>query len=261
MPSHVMVFIFTIFGTHPTFTIKFITFHYHSLRKEYQIRPMDDGHTPTRMRTEAIIGSSGYLVRLSSMDKADDTPGSIIQSLSAGNMTVLDQVYDAYRDDFIHWARQRFHSINRDDILDAWHDTMIIFYEQIREKKLTQLTCELRTYLFAIGYRRLIKMHNKNGTIEPIEDILTNQEINEIINVSEPEEINDQKEKVLVTAIEELPDQTLQILIKRFMWKKSIPRITMEMGYESENLVSIILSRGINQLKKLIMERVVDKHL
>ena len=195
------------------------------------------------------------------MKKDDFIPGNIIRTLSAGNMNVLDRVYDANRDIFIDWAGQRFHLKNRQEILDAWHDTMIIFYEQIREKKLTQLTCELRTYLFAIGYRRLIKMHNKNGKIEPIEDILTNQEINEIINVSEPEEIDDQKEKVLVTAIEELPDQTLQILIKRFMWKKSIPRITMEMGYESENLVSLALSIGINQLKKLIMERVVDKHL
>ena len=195
------------------------------------------------------------------MKKVDFKPGNIIRSVSAGNMNVLDRVYDAYRDVFIDWAGQRFHLKNRQDILDAWHDTMIIFYEQIREKKLTQLTCELRTYLFTIGYRRLIKMHNKNGTIEPIEDILTNQEINEIINVSEPEEINDQKEKVLVTAIEELPDPTRQILIKRFMWKKSISRITMDMGYKSENLVSIILSRGINQLKKLIMERVGDKHL
>ena len=195
------------------------------------------------------------------MKKDDFIPGNIIRTLSAGNMNVLDRVYDANRDIFIDWAGQRFHLKNRQEILDAWHDTMIIFYEQIREKKLTQLTCELRTYLFTIGYRRLIKMHNKNGKIEPIEDILTNQEINEIINVSEPEEIDDQKEKVLVTAIEELPDQTLQILIKRFMWKKSIPRITMEMGYESENLVSIALSIGINQLKKLIMERVGDKHL
>lgn len=257
MPSDVMVFLFTIFGTHPTFTIKFITFHYHSLRKEYQIRPMDDGHTPTRMRTEAIIGSSGYLVRLSSMDKADDTSGSIIQSLSAGNMTVLDQVYDAYRDDFIHWAKQRFHSINRDDILDAWHDTMIMFYEQIRDKKLTHLTCEVKTYLFTIGYRRLIKMVKKSEKTDLIEDINANNDIDESINVLELEEINEQKEKLLLTAIEELPNKTRQILIKRFLGKKSIPQITTEMGYESENAVSVTLSRGLKQLKKLIMEQML----
>ena len=195
------------------------------------------------------------------MKKDDFIPGNIIRALSAGNRNVLDRIYDTYRDVFIDWAAKRFHIKNRQDILDAWHDTMIMFYEQIREKKLTQLTCELKTYLFTIGYRRLIKMHNKNGKIELIEDVVANHDINESIEVSELEEINDQKEKLLVTSIEELPDQTRQMLIKRFMWKESIAKIAMEMGYESENLVRKTLFRGINQLKKLIMERVIDKHL
>jgi DNA-directed RNA polymerase specialized sigma24 family protein len=100
------------------------------------------------------------------MKKVDFMPGYIIRSVSAGNMDVLDQVYDAYRDDFIDWAGQRLQIENREKILDAWHEIMIMFYEQIRDKKLTKLTCELRTYLFAIGYRRLIEMHKKNGKIE-----------------------------------------------------------------------------------------------
>jgi RNA polymerase sigma factor (sigma-70 family) len=189
------------------------------------------------------------------MEKSDSIPGSIIQSLSAGNMTVLDKLYDAYRDDFIHWARQRFYLKNRDDILDAWHDTMIMFYEQIRDKKLTHLTCEVKTYLFTIGYRRLIKMHKKDEKTDLVEDINANNDIDESINVLELEEINEQKEKLLMAAIDELPNKTRQILIKRFMGKKSIPQITTEMGYESENAVSVTLSRGLKQLKKLIMER------
>jgi RNA polymerase sigma factor (sigma-70 family) len=191
------------------------------------------------------------------MKKVDFMPGYIIRSVSAGNMDVLDQVYDAYRNDFIDWAGQRLQIENREKILDAWHEIMIMFYEQIRDKKLTKLTCELRTYLFAMGYRRLIEMHKKNGKIELLEDILANHDINEGIDLSELEEIKDQREKLLVTSIDELPDQTRQILIKRFMGKKSIPQIAKELGYESENLVSIILSRGINQLKKLILERMV----
>lgn len=195
------------------------------------------------------------------MKKDDFIPGNIIRSLSAGNMNVLDRVYDAYRDVFIKWAGQRFHLKNRQDILEAWHDTMIIFYEQIRDKKLKQLTCELRTYLFTIGYRRLIKMHKENGKMELMEDISAIQDINESIDISELEEINGQKEKLLVASIDELPDQTRRMLIKRFMGKKSIPQITTEMGYESENAVSVTLSRGLKQLKKLIIKRMVDKHV
>ena len=67
-------------------------------------------------------------------------------------------------------------------------------------------------------------MHNKNGKIELMEDRLANQDLNETIDFSELGEINDQKEKLLVTSIDELPDQTRQILIKRFMRKSLFPR-------------------------------------
>jgi RNA polymerase sigma factor (sigma-70 family) len=193
------------------------------------------------------------------MEKAESIPESIIRSLSEGNMKVLDQLYDTYRDDFLRWAGQRFHVKNRDDLLDAWHDTMIMFYEQVRDKKLTQLTCEVKTYLFTIGYRRLIKLHKKNEKIDLVEDINANNDIDESINVLELEEINEQKEKLLMTAIQELPSKTRQILIKRFMGKKSIPEIKAEMEYESENAVSVTLSRGLKQLKKLIMERMASQ--
>jgi DNA-directed RNA polymerase specialized sigma24 family protein len=48
------------------------------------------------------------------------------------------------------------------------------------------------------------------------EDLSANNDIDESINVLELEEINEQKEKLLMTAIEELPNKTRQILIKRF---------------------------------------------
>ncbi|HZV43149.1 MAG TPA: sigma-70 family RNA polymerase sigma factor [Saprospiraceae bacterium] len=211
------------------------------------------------MRSVVLIKPPGYLLRLSSMEKAESVSESIIRSLSEGNMKVLDQLYDSYRDDFLRWAGQRFHVKNRDDLLDAWHDTMIMFYEQVRDKKLTQLTCEVKTYLFTIGYRRLIKWHKRNEKIDLVEDVNANNDIDESINVLEQEEINEQKEKLLMTAILELPNKTRQILIKRFMGKMSIPEIMAEMEYGSENAVSVTLSRGLKQLKKLIMERMASQ--
>jgi len=62
-----------------------------------------------------------------------------------------------------------------------------------------------------------------------------------------------------MTAILELPNKTRQILIKRFMGKMSIPEIMAEMEYGSENAVSVTLSRGLKQLKKLIMERMASQ--
>ncbi|MEP6794053.1 MAG: sigma-70 family RNA polymerase sigma factor [Saprospiraceae bacterium] len=190
------------------------------------------------------------------MEKENKTTAdTLLHSLSGGNMAVLDQLYDDHRDDFIRWAGQRFHIQNRDDLIDAWHDTMIMFYENVRDKKLTHLTCEVKTYLFTIGYRRLLKMHNKAKQTDLIEEFDANINIDESINVYESEEVNEKQQTILKEAVMELPDKSRQILVMRFMEGKSVPEIMRALGYTSENAVSVTLSRGLKRLKEIISER------
>lgn len=208
------------------------------------------------MRAEAILSLSSRPLGLYRMEKENKTAANtLLQSLSAGNMAVLDQLYDDYRDDFIGWAGQRFHIQNRDDLIDAWHDTMIMFYEQVRDKKLTYLTCEVKTYLFTIGYRRLLKMHNKMKRTDLVEEFDANINIDESINVYEYEEVSAQQQTMLKEAVSELPEKSRQILVMRFLDGKSIPDIMKTLGYTSENAVSVTLSRGLKKLKEIISER------
>lgn len=198
-------------------------------------------------------------VRLNAMEKEKPSPNALLMSLSEGNMAVLDQLYDDYRDDFFRWAGQRFQGINRDDLLDAWHDTMIMFYEQVRDKKLTNLTCEIKTFLFTIGYRRLLRMHKMSERIDLVEVFDANINIDQSINVSESEEMAEQQQIILMAAIRELPEKSRQILVMRFMDGKSIPQIMQEMSYASENAVSVTLSRGLKKLKEMISERMATQ--
>lgn len=68
------------------------------------------------------------------MEDNKQSPDLLIRSLVDGDMNVLDQIYDTYRDDFLRWAKSKFPAALRDDLLDAWHDTMIVFYEQVRDR-------------------------------------------------------------------------------------------------------------------------------
>ena len=198
-------------------------------------------------------------VRLKAMEKEKPSPNALLKSLSEGNMAVLDQLYDDHRDDFLRWAGQRFQGINRDDLLDAWHDTMIMFYEQVRDQKLTNLTCETKTFLFTIGYRRLLRMHKKAERIDLVDVFDANINMDQSINMSESEEMTEQQQSILKKAIGELPEKSRQILVMRFMDGKSIPQIMKEMKYASENAVSVTLSRGLKKLKELISERMATQ--
>ena len=207
------------------------------------------------MRAEATLNAFIEHSWLYTMDKAKQTANELIQSLSSGNMSVLDQLYDLYRDDFVRWAGNRFQVKGRDDLLDAWQDAMIMFYEQVRDKRLVNLTCEMKTYLFLIGYRRLLKMHKKMERIDLVDEFDANINIDQSINVLDNEEMIEEQQNTLKAAISELPEKSRQILILRFMEGKTIPQIMQEMGYTSENAVSVTLSRGLKKLKELITER------
>jgi len=183
----------------------------------------------------------------------------LLQSLADGDMAVLDQIYDTYRDDFLRWSKSRFQSADRADLLDAWHDTMIMFYEQVRDRKLTHLTCELKSFLFLIGYRRLIRIHKAAEKTDLVDELNANIQIEESINALESEEMDDERRTLLIQAVNELPEQSRRILMLRFVEGKSVSDIMETMGYTSVNAVSVTLSRCLKKLKDSIGERMVQQ--
>lgn len=194
--------------------------------------------------------------------KIEDLDGNTIVSLIVqGKMEVLDQVYASYKPAFLNWARQRYPSTNQQDIVDSWHDAVIAFYEQVISKKLTVLTCELKTYLFTIGYRSLIKKHKKIQRIiedTEIDKHLISASLNLFFEVEDP--LKEQKE-ILLKEINELPTQSQQILMLRFIDGKSLKDISEIVNYKSLNVLSATISRSLKILKNKIQgKQELKKH-
>ncbi len=183
----------------------------------------------------------------------EDLDGNTIISLiSQGNMEVLDQVYTTYKPAYLNWARQRFPSTNQQDIVDSWHDSIIAFYEQVISKKLISLTCEIKTYLFTIGYRSLLKKHKKIQKIfddEEIDKKLIDASLNLFFEEEDP--LKEQKE-MLLKEINQLPTQSQQILMLRFIEGKSLKDISEIVNYNSLNVLSATISRSLKLLKTKI---------
>ena len=183
----------------------------------------------------------------------EDLDGNTIISLiSQGNMEVLDQVYTTYKPAYLNWARQRFPSTNQQDIVDSWHDSIIAFYEQVISKKLISLTCEIKTYLFTIGYRSLLKKHKKIQKIfddEEIDKKLIDASLNLFFEEEDP--LKEQRE-MLLKEINQLPTQSQQILMLRFIEGKSLKDISEIVNYNSLNVLSATISRSLKLLKNKI---------
>jgi len=100
-----------------------------------------------------------------------------------------------------------------------------------------------------------LKMHKKSERIDLVGEIDVNIHIDESINVQEEEEMIEAQQNILKAAVNELPETSRRILVMRFMEGKTIPQIMQEMGYTSENAVSVTLSRGLKKLKEIINQR------
>ena len=62
----------------------------------------------------------------------------------------------------------------------------------------------------------------------------------------------DEKQTLLNKKIVELPEQSRRMIMLRYVDGKSIAEIKNEMNYQSENAISVNLSRTLKKLKELI---------
>lgn len=176
----------------------------------------------------------------------------IFEALRSGQMEAFDQIYKMHRTEFIYVAASKFREVPKDDIIDAWQDSVISFFEQIRDRKLVSLSCSIRSFLFLLGFRYIIKYKRhylRETDFEPLEV----KGIPDLSQIGLDWESRSQENlNQLHSAINQLPDQSRRVLSMRFFEHKTIDEIRSIMNYNSTNTVSVTLSRALVKLKELI---------
>ena len=79
-------------------------------------------------------------------------------------------LYSEFRTSFIQWATEYYH-ISEEDAVDAFQDSVIVFYSNVASGKLKTLEASVKTYLYAIGKRKIYKQKKKNIRESFIDDL------------------------------------------------------------------------------------------
>ncbi len=164
----------------------------------------------------------------------------IISRIKNGNLEELDKVYLKVKPAFLNYATKYFPQLSIDDIEDAYHDAMILFYQNIQRGILTEIQSSLSAYIIQIGKIRLIKQTEQ---ITKSNDIMDNW-----AKHAWPEDNYDRKIDSTVHFVLSKMNDTCKTLLELFYFeKKSMTEIAQLLGYKTADTVKSLKSRCINR--------------
>lgn len=174
---------------------------------------------------------------------------SLLKQIQSGDHRAIEEVYILYKTDFMAYA-SRF-SVNDEDVVDIYQDSIIVLYENIISGKLVSLTSSVKTYLFAIGKYKIynslkIKATTKEG-FSDYEFLLKEDNEEDFLLKEENIEKVQKGYQALGTRCQEV--------LKMFYYENlSIEEIKNRLNYTSKDVVKSQKSRCIKQLKEIVLK-------
>jgi len=183
------------------------------------------------------------------------TDSELFTAIKAGRHELLDELYRQHREAFLTFAQRQLYA-TEDDAADCFQDAVIAFYKNIVSERLTELTCGIRTYLFAIGkrmvYRRNQQRHREVPSDPDAGIGLGNDPANELdlslLNRYE----DDHRKTLLAGALAKLGDTCQQVLTLFYYHRYPIESIQNTLNLSSPGATRIKKMRCLDQLKKIL---------
>ena len=75
---------------------------------------------------------------------------AVIEAIKAGSEKILFQLYENYRNEFLHWA-VRNHRVTEEEAKDVFQEALVALYRNVKKGKVESIEVSIKTYLFSIG--------------------------------------------------------------------------------------------------------------
>jgi RNA polymerase sigma factor (sigma-70 family) len=183
------------------------------------------------------------------MDKTAMSDAELLHVVRSGDPSGLSFVYEKYRREYISWIK-RFGNCSVDDACEFYQGTILIFYENVMNGKLSVLQSSLKTYLFGIGKNLVMHQHRKNTRGERVkaEFILQTH-----VAATTQELITEDNDLALVhRCFERIGDPCHKLLELFYFNQKSMEEICQEMGYKNPETAKNQKYKCMERLRKLV---------
>jgi len=181
------------------------------------------------------------------------TANDVLHRLQAGDYSYLDTLYAEHREAFITWTQRSF-NCTAEDAADVFQDTVIAFYKNVTRGKLTEMNSSVKTYLFAIGKRLLLKKFRKQKRIE-LTDWETEVPV-ERLDLSILENLEDAHDKKLVqNALQRMGEKCRELIVLFYYHRYSTEAVKNAMNYNSEGVVRTQKRRCMQALRAIFTKQ------
>lgn len=183
------------------------------------------------------------------MDKTAMSDAELLHLVRSGDPSGLSFVYEKYRKEYINWIR-RFSNCSPDEACEYYQGTILIFYENVMNGKLTELQSALKTYLFGIGKNLVMHEYRKNARGEKVkaEFILQSH-----LADSAQEMATEELDLALVhRCFERIGDPCHRLLELFYFHQKNMEEICSELGYKNPETAKNQKYKCMERLRKLV---------
>ena len=176
---------------------------------------------------------------------------SIIDLIKNGGQPALGKVYATYRPEFISWMT-RTYPISEDDCKDIYQVTILIFFDNVRSGKLTNMVSSIKTYLFGIGKNLARENMRKSKRITSIDQ---KQWLTEHLIDESQETFDENVFSIARAALSKLGDPCRKLVELYYYQKKSMQEISALLNYNNADTAKNQKCKCMAKLRKLYQEQ------
>jgi len=158
-------------------------------------------------------------------------------------------LYHKYRGEFLLFSRR--YGMGEADILDAFQEAIIAFYEYCKSGKYDQTRSSPKTMIFNMGKYALINMKKKQSRMVSVDDLGLTPLERKCVEIVIDEGLTTRQSQ-LKEGLVHLSEQCQRIIRLFYYDEYSIQAIVDELGYQNENVVRSQKSRCLKRLREYI---------
>ncbi len=204
-----------------------------------------------------------------SVVRSEASPAELLARLRAGDSRPLDDLYRIHRPAFVRWAGARHSGLSEADLADAFQSAIIAFYENITSGRLTELTAQPSTYVFALGERFCLKLEktsaktinnltpsgikgNDNSEMPDPNDFSHFADLpDDPFELAEFESSQTEQAEPVARALRQLPPDCHRLLTTVYYGDVQREELMAAFGYQSPNVLAVRKSQCLARLRTL----------